>query len=162
MSKNIYSEFNALSLEGIRLLNILLKHLEDELKALSERDLEKIKLSTFKKTQILTEFSSNTELRNTLLNSKKLQPNKENITTFITSCPDKTLADECKSNWDALETILNNVIKANTVNEHVVKKNKNSVSTILDILQGKTKNNMLYNAKGDKGDYSGQSRLGKA
>jgi len=162
MSNNIHSEFNALSLEGIRLLNILLKHLEDELKALSERDLEKIKLSTFKKTQILSEFASNTELRNELLNSKKLQPNKENIITFIANCQDKTLADECKGNWDDLETTLNNVIKANTVNEHVVKKNKNNVSTILSILQGKNKNNMLYNAKGDKGDYSGQSRLGKA
>jgi flagellar biosynthesis/type III secretory pathway chaperone len=162
MSQNIYSEFNALSLEGIRLLNILLKYLEDELQALSARDLEKIKLSSFKKTQILSEFSSNTELRNKLLKSKKLEPSKDSIITFFASCADKPLLGECQSNWNELEVTLKDVIKANTVNEQVVKKNKNNVTTILSILQGKTKNNMLYDAKGDKGDYSGQSRLGKA
>lgn len=162
MSQTIHSEFNALSIEGIRLLNILLKYLADELNALSERDIEKIKLSTFKKTQILSEFSSNTELRNKLLKSKDLEPSKESIIAFFASCTDQRLLSECQSNWNELEITLKDVIKANTVNEQVVKKNKSNITSILSILQGKTKNNMLYDAKGDKGDYSGQSRLGKA
>jgi flagellar biosynthesis/type III secretory pathway chaperone len=162
MSQTIHSEFNALSIEGIRLLNILLKYLADELNALSERDIEKIKLSTFKKTQILSEFSSNTELRNKLLKSKGLEPSKESIIAFFASCTDQPLLSECQNNWNELEITLKDVIKANTVNEQVVKKNKSNITSILSILQGKTKNNMLYDAKGDKGDYSGQSRLGKA
>ncbi|MEM5530509.1 flagellar protein FlgN [Gammaproteobacteria bacterium AS21] len=162
MSQTIHSEFNALSIEGIRLLNILLKYLADELNALSERDIEKIKLSTFKKTQILSEFSSNTELRNKLLKSKDLEPSKESIIAFFASCTDQPLLSECQNNWNELEITLKDVIKANTVNEQVVKKNKSNITSILSILQGKTKNNMLYDAKGDKGDYSGQSRLGKA
>ena len=157
-----YTEFNALTLKGIDLLSLILPLLAEEKTALTERDLDKITLLANQKSHILADFSTNIKTRIELLQRFNLETNKENIALFLDSCPDNTISNTCKSNWDKLEKSLCIVIDANTVNEQIAKKNQKNIDTILSILQGQKPNNMLYDAKGDKGDYSGQSRIGKA
>lgn len=157
-----YLSFDALTLAGIELLSHLNNTLKLELIALTERDLQQITQYAVQKSQYLAEFSENTHQRSVLLESLRLNSNKENVQLFFNSCPDANIEHQCKANWKVLEVTLQSTIDANDVNEQVLKRNQKNIDTILSILQGKQANNILYDAKGDKGDYAGQSRLGKA
>jgi flagellar biosynthesis/type III secretory pathway chaperone len=157
-----YLSFDALTLAGIELLSHLNNTLKLELIALTERDLQQITQYAVQKSQYLAEFSENTHQRSVLLESLRLNSNKENVQLFFNSCPDTNIEHQCKANWKVLEVTLQSTIDANDVNEQVLKRNQKNIDTILSILQGKQANNILYDAKGDKGDYAGQSRLGKA
>ncbi|MEH6443231.1 MAG: flagellar export chaperone FlgN [Oceanospirillaceae bacterium] len=162
MKTNNYLSFDALTLAGIDLLTHLNNTLQSELIALTERDLQQITQCAVQKSQFLADFSENTHQRSVLLENIKLNSDKENVQLFLNSCPDTHTKNNCKTNWKILEEILQATIDANNVNEQVLKRNKKNIDTILSILQGKQANNILYDVKGDKGDYTGQSRLGKA
>jgi len=162
MSSESYLKFDAFTNTGIEILERLQNSLQSELVALSERNLEQIKQYAVDKSQILVEFSNNTQQRSQLLESLKFSSNEKDIQLFFASCPDPSAKKTCIANWQTLAKALNVVIDSNNVNEQVLKRNQYNIDTILSILQGKQANNVLYDAKGDKGDYSGQSRIGKA
>ena len=162
MNTDNHLAFDALSKLGIELLTTLNATLLSELTALTDRDLEQITLCSNQKNQTLTEFSENTSQRINVLKNSGFQSDKESVSAFFNSCEDSSLQTLCLENWKILEETLQATLDANNVNEQVLKRNQKNIDTILSILQGKTANNILYTAKGDKGDYAGQSRLGKA
>jgi len=162
MNSESYLKFDAFTSTGIEILEKLQNSLQSELVALSERNLEQIKQYAVDKSQILVEFSNNTQQRSQLLESLNFSSNEKDIQLFFASCPDPSAKKTCIANWQTLAQTLKVVIDSNNVNEQVLKRNQYNIDTILSILQGKQANNVLYDAKGDKGDYSGQSRIGKA
>ena len=162
MSNENYFKFDALTSAGIDLLVKLNVALQSELIALSERNLEQIKQYSADKSHILVEFSNNTAHRTQLLESLKYSSNEKDIQLFFSTCPDAKTREIVTANWLNLADTLKTIIDANNVNEQVLKRNQYNIDTILSILQGQQANNILYDAKGDKGDYSGQSRIGKA
>lgn len=154
--------FDTLTLKGIALLIALKDTLRLELIALTARELAEIIELSKRKNNILIEFSENTFQRSTLLQSLNLASNKENIGVFFSRCQNLAAKNKYLANWATLEDTLRLTIDANAINEQVLKKSQKNIDTILSILQGKQANNILYDAKGDKGDYAGQSRIGKA
>lgn len=162
MNTDNHLAFDALTMSGIELLKRLNTVLESELTALTDRELEQINLCTNQKSQILAEFSENTTQRNTILNSSGYSANKASVSDFFESCTSHSFKEKLTSNWHDLEAALQACVEANSVNEQVLKRNQKNIGAILSILQGKQAKNILYDAKGDKGDYAGQSRLGKA
>lgn len=155
-----YSQFDALTLEGILHLENILDLLSNELQALTERDLDEIKRFTQLKHEVLNKFTANLESRQNHLHAVGIGFDKASITLFLADSPNN--AKQYSQNWLKLETLLSDVIAANSVNEQVLKRNQKNIDTILSILQGQKASNILYDAKGDKGDYAGQSRIGKA
>jgi flagellar biosynthesis/type III secretory pathway chaperone len=162
MNNEKFAAFDTLTLKGIEILRTLNDSLALELVALTNRELENIVEFAKQKSQLLADFSENTHLRVSLLEALSLDSNKSSITAFLESCPDEMLKNTYLSNWITLEQTLQSTIDSNSVNEQVLKRNQKNIDTILTILQGKQANNILYDAKGDKGDYAGQSRIGKA
>lgn len=155
-------KFDALTLSGIAILSNVSKVLITELKALTQRDLEQIKQCAADKSKLLNDFSENIQQRTLLLQTHNLEPTPDCINTFLNSCESTTDTQQYQANWDKLETTLQSVINDNTVNEQVLSRNQKNLDSILSILQGQQANNILYTAKGNKGDYAGQSRIGKA
>lgn len=162
MNKENHLAFDALTIEGIELLKSLNNILQAELTALTNREIEQINLCTNQKSQSLTEFSENTLKRINILKQAGFKSDKQSVTIFFDSCEDTAQKQQMINNWTILEETLQATVDANNVNEQVLKRNQKNIDTILSILQGKQANNILYDAKGDKGDYAGQSRLGKA
>ena len=162
MNNEKYTAFDTLTLKGIELLRALNNILGLELVALTERELQNIVEFAKQKSQLLADFSENINLRDSLLEALSLSSNKPSIIAFLESCPNQKLKNTYLSNWIILEETLKSTIDSNAVNEQVLKRNQKNIDTILTILQGKQANNILYDAKGDKGDYAGQSRIGKA
>ena len=162
MNTEKHTAFDTLTLKGIDLLNDLKDTLRLELIALTTRELEGIIELSKRKNNILIEFSENTFQRSTLLQTLNLASNKENISVFFGDCGNLVAKNKYLANWTILEDTLRLTIDANTINEQVLKKSQKNIDTILNILQGKQADNILYDAKGDKGDYAGQSRIGKA
>ncbi|EPJ44622.1 MAG: hypothetical protein OFPII_33340 [Osedax symbiont Rs1] len=162
MSIEAYQSFDALTLTGIELLNKINSVIKEELVALTQRNLETIKLCATDKNLLLTEFSEHIQNRQALLKSIDYQSDKQSIKFFLNSCPAAKAKLVYQENWKKLEHALSSVIDANSINEQVLKRNQKNLDKILSILQGKQAHNILYDAKGDKGDYSGQSRIGKA
>lgn len=162
MNTEKHTAFDTLTLKGIDLLNGLKDTLRLELIALTTRELEGIIELSKRKNNILIEFSENTFQRSTPLETLNLASNKENISVFFSDCGNLVAKNKYLANWTILEDTLRLTIDANTINEQVLKKSQKNIDTILNILQGKQADNILYDAKGDKGDYAGQSRIGKA
>ena len=162
MSNQSYLKFDDLTSTGIDILEKLQTSLQSELAALSDRNLEQIKHCAVEKSQILVEFSNNTQQRSQLLETLKFSSNEKDIQLFFSACSDSPTQTKCTANWKNLAQTLKDVIDANNVNEQVLKRNQYNIDTILSILQGQQANNILYDARGDKGDYSSQSRIGKA
>jgi flagellar biosynthesis/type III secretory pathway chaperone len=162
MNKENHLAFDALTNQGIDVLKKLNATLQNELTSLTSRDLDEIKLCSNQKNQILTEFSENTLQRIQILKASGFESDKESVSEFFSLCEDPSLKTLCVENWTILEETLQATLDANNVNEQVLKRNQKNIDTVLSILQGKRANNILYDAKGDKGDYAGQSRIGKA
>jgi len=162
MNKDIFLSFDALTIEGINTLKSVEEILKNELTALTQRDLEQIKDCASSKLTLLGNFSENTLLRSKLLEQNNYQSTADSIQDFFSACSDALVQKTCQDNWKALEAILLAIIDANAINEQVLKRNQKNLGSILSILQGQQANNILYNAKGSKGDYAGQSRIGKA
>lgn len=162
MNNDKFAAFDTLTLKGIQLLRALNDILALELVALTNRELENIVEFAKQKSQLLADFAENTNLRVSLLETLSLSSNKSSIAAFLESCSSENLKNTYLSNWKVLEEALQTTIESNSVNEQVLKRNQKNIDTILTILQGKQANNILYDAKGDKGDYAGQSRIGKA
>ncbi len=162
MNNDSHLSFDALTTEGINILKNVDAILKSELIALTQRDIDQIKECAASKTALLTDFSENTVFRSTLLEKNNYHSTPQSIQDFFDTCLDPSVQKKLKDNWSALENILLLVINANAVNEQVLKRNQKNLGSILSILQGQQANNILYNAKGSKGDYAGQSRIGKA
>ncbi len=162
MNKENHLAFDALTKQGIDTLKKLNATLQDELSSLTNRDIDQIKICSSQKSQILTDFSENTFQRIQILKNCGFESDKQSVSDFLSQCDDASLKTLCIENWKILEETLQATLDANNVNEQVLKRNQKNIDTILSILQGKQANNILYDAKGDKGDYAGQSRIGKA
>ena len=162
MNNDIYLTFDALTLSGIDILSKVNVILATELTALSLRDIDNIKQSASDKAELLNKFSSNIQQRKQLLETNNFESSAQSIQDFFTSNENTTDSQQHQTHWQQLEETLQNVIEANSVNEQVLTRNQKNLDTILSILQGQQANNILYNAKGSKGDYAGQSRIGKA
>jgi len=162
MNNDTHLSFDALTTEGINILKNVEDILKSELIALTQRDIDQIKECAADKTALLSDFSDNTLLRTTLLEKSNYHSTPESILEFFNACTNLSAQKQLKDNWNALEQILLQVIDANAVNEQVLKRNQKNLDSILSILQGQQANNILYTAKGSKGDYAGQSRIGKA
>jgi flagellar biosynthesis/type III secretory pathway chaperone len=162
MTLELHSSFDTLTLAGIEQLKTLHDILADELTALTDRDLVKIKACAIIKVQVLTNFSENSQHRTALLKSQNCSSDKAGISFFFAKCADSKAKSVYLQHWTQLEETLCAAIDANNINEQVLKRNQKNLDTILAILQGQQTHNVLYDAKGDKGDYTGQSRIGKA
>jgi flagella synthesis protein FlgN len=162
MNNDTHLSFDALTTEGINILKNVDDILKSELSALTQRDIDQIKKCAASKAALLSDFSDNTLHRTTLLEKNNFHSTPESIQDFFNACADQNVQTQLKDNWNALEKTLLLVIDANAVNEQVLKRNQKNLDSILSILQGQQANNILYNAKGSKGDYAGQSRIGKA
>lgn len=162
MNTDPFLAFDALTVEGISVLKELQEILEKELTALSERKIDPLADFNTQKQTLLIAFEKNISTRNELLKTLSYDSSKEGVTMFLASCEIIRLKQQATDNWASLENQLKLTMVANSTNEQVLSRNQKNISEVLSILQGKNAKNVLYTAKGNKGDYSGQSRLGKA
>ncbi|NQZ33902.1 MAG: flagellar protein FlgN [Oceanospirillaceae bacterium] len=162
MNRDNLQKFDTLTLSGIQILSDVSEVLKAELTALTHRDLEQIKKCATDKSKLLSDFSENIRQRTHLLQINNFEATAASISAFINSSDNSSEILVFQTNWKNLETSLQTVINANSVNEQVLSRNQKNLDTILSILQGQQANNILYTAKGNKGDYAGQSRIGKA
>lgn len=156
------SDFNALTLEGISVLDTLVTLLDRELEALQNRDLDAINAINQDKQHALLAFDKNNHDRNQLLESRDLPIDKQGIQALQKSATDSLLAKEFSNHWQQIEQTLERAMSANKRNEIVLARSKQNVEKLISLLRGQNPKNTLYDAKGGKGDYSSQSRIGKA
>lgn len=154
--------FNALTLEGIAVLERLKEQLDTELKALTERDIEQVQSINTEKQTTLIEFDQNNTARANCLIDAGYEVNKDNILALVDQSQDEKLKNHFRENWKKLEKTLADTMESNKRNEIVLNRNRQNVEQLLTLLRGQPAKNTLYDAKGGKGSYSGQSRLGKA
>lgn len=161
-SLSTLEHFNALTLEGIAVLERLKSQLDSELQALTERNIEQVQQVNTKKQTILAEFDQNNNQRATCLINAGLSVDKQSILALIETTDDSSVQQQFRENWKKLEKTLGETMERNKRNEIVLTRNRQNVEQLLSVLRGQPGKNTLYDAKGGKGNYSGQSRLGKA
>ncbi len=159
---NTLIAFNALITEGINVLSTLSELLEREHHALTERDLEAIGQINQAKHEALNLFDINNQNRAQLLLDLDITNDKAGITTLLTQSSDSTSKKLFKEQWQTLESVLKSVMDANKRNELILMRQRQSLEQFMGVLQGQKPANKLYTAKGATGNYTGQSRLGKA
>lgn len=156
------STLNALCHEGIVALEHLLALLNEELTALQNRDIEAITNLNVRKQDALGAIEKNNASRSQVLINAQTTPDKPGLNTLISTfspCPE---LDTFHDTWPKLEAALQHVMEANKRNEQVLTRNRLYLDQLLATLRGQQPKNTLYTAKGNKGNYTSQSRLGKA
>lgn len=156
------STLNALCHEGIVALEHLLALLNEELTALQNRDIEAITSLNTRKQDALGAIENNNAARSQVLINAQTTPDKSGLDALISTfspCPE---LDVFHAIWPKLEAALQQVMEANKRNEQVLTRNRLYLDQLLATLRGQQPKNTLYTAKGNKGNYTSQSRLGKA
>jgi flagellar biosynthesis/type III secretory pathway chaperone len=156
------SAINALAYEGITILNSLKKLLDEELDALKARDIDTIQKLNNQKKEVLIQFDQNNQARAEHLVTAGFVVSKEGLASLLAQTPNQTIVTQFRTHWSTLETTLKSTMDANLRNEQVLMRNSQNVNKLLSILRGQKPTNSLYTAKGAKGNYTGQSHLGKA
>lgn len=153
---------DALAYEGITILSGLKTLLDQELDALKSREIDLIRSINLDKQQLLSQFDLNNHSRAELLTKSNLPVSKEGLDALIAQTQNKALVTQFKNHWNDLENILKETMDANQRNEQVLMRNSQNLDKLLSVLRGQKPSNSLYTAKGAKGNYTGQSHIGKA
>lgn len=156
------STLNALCQEGIVALEQLLTLLDEELSALQHRDIEAIKALNTRKQEALIAIEQNNFARSQTLINAQTTPDKAGLEALLSTFPASPELDAFHQAWPTLEAALQRVMEANKRNEQVLTRNRLYLDQLLATLRGQQPKNTLYTAKGNKGNYTSQSRLGKA
>lgn len=156
-----FEPLNALTHQGVLLLETLEKLLEQEFDALNQRNIDQLQQLIVQKTDALTLLEENNIARNQLFIQAGITPNKAGLQQYSAQLPE-TQATTFKSQWSKLEKILHSVNDKNQRNELIISRNSRNLEQLLSILRGQNQKTMLYDQSGEKGNYSAQSRIGKA
>lgn len=159
---NCLTSLNLLTQTGTDLLQQLNVLMEQEGKALSTRDLDSLMDCNQQKQVLLTRFGENVTARGQLLADNGFDHDPQGIEKLLTQQHDGVFVQHFRANWQALEQALAQAMALNQRNELVLARQRQSLDQLLRLLQGQQSANTLYDAAGNKGDYSGQNRLGKA
>lgn len=154
-------QLNALTRQGIGFLTTLNQLLDAELDALEQRDIEQLQTLVQQKTDALQQLEANNQHRNQLFIDAGITPDKAGLQQFTQQLPPPQ-AEQFKALWSELEQILKAVNEKNQRNELIINRNSRNLEQLLSILRGQNQKNTLYNQTGSKGNYSAQSRIGKA
>lgn len=153
---------DALAYEGITILSRLNVLLDQELEALKSREVDLIRSINLEKQTILSQFDQNNHSRAEHLINAGLPVSKTGLDSLIAHTQNKALIKQFQSHWADLESILKATMDANQRNEQVLMRNSQNIDKLLSVLRGQKTSNSLYTAKGAKGNYTGQSHIGKA
>lgn len=155
------TELNTLNQQGIVVIGELSNLLDLEYEALSERHVEQIQAIVQDKTKVLSKLEANSKSRNELFSTLQITADKEGLDTFVSTLDNRSRI-EFESHWQPLENLLLEVNEKNQRNESVITRNARNLDRLMSIIRGQNQKNVLYNNAGSKGDYTAQSRLGKA
>jgi len=159
MTEQQHNELDALLKQGILLLESLNTIYDQELEAVSSKNLEKLSDITQEKMGVINKFHAFTQDRVALLNSFGIDIDAENY-----SAPDDSTPHSQQTNtlYTEIKRHLKELQHKNKRNEQAIFRNQQNVSQLLAIARGHTKEDQLYNKAGGSGLYKAQSSLGKA
>lgn len=156
-----FEPLNALTHQGVLLLDTLEKLLEQEFDALNQRNIDQLQQLIVQKTDALTQLEENNIARNQLFLQADITPDKAGLQQYCGQLSE-TQATTFKNQWSKLEQVLHSVNDKNRRNELIISRNSRNLEQLLSILRGQNQKTMLYDQSGEKGNYSAQSRIGKA
>ncbi|WP_151702598.1 flagella synthesis protein FlgN [Nitrincola alkalilacustris] len=161
MSDKLTQEFFALVRQGILLFEQLKLQLEAERSAIEARDLDQLTNATGLKQTLLEQIELNIKERNDTLIQLGLTPSEDGVKKLLSQLPEKP-AQLLESEWNRLTDSLHEVRESNQRNEQIVNRSKRNLDQLIALLQGQSGKGVLYDNRGEKGNYSPQSRIGKA
>ena len=156
------ASIDALASEGITILSGLENLLNQELAVLKAREIDAIRNINTEKQTLLRQFDQNNQARAELLIAAGLPVSKDGLSSLLSQSQNKALTRQFNTHWGDLETILKKTMDANQRNEQIVMRSSQNLDKLLSVLRGQKPSNSLYTAKGAKGNYTGQSHIGKA
>ena len=156
------ASIDALASEGITILSGLENLLNQELDVLKTREMDAIRNINAEKQTLLRQFDQNNQARAELLIAAGLPVSKDGLSSLLSQSQNQALTRQFNTHWGDLEAILKKTMDANQRNEQIVMRSSQSLDKLLAVLRGQKPSNSLYTAKGAKGNYTGQSHIGKA
>lgn len=161
MSDKLTQEFFALVRQGILLFEQLKLQLEAEREAIEARSLDQLTDATGQKQTLLQQIEQNIKERNDTLIQLGFSPSEDGVEKLLSQLPEKP-AQLLTSEWNRLTESLYEVRESNQRNEQIVNRSKRNLDQLIALLQGQSGKGVLYDNRGEKGNYSPQSRIGKA
>ena len=161
MNKSAVAQFIQLTQECHPLFDQLLMQMETEREALEQRDVEALQSSTEAKHHQLVAIEGNIRARNEVLTLAGFSPSSEGLEALMSSVSDAQ-RHEFDQLWSDLKARIKSAQDASARNEQILTRSKQSVDQLMALLQGQRKSNVLYDPGGGTGNYTPQSRIGKA
>ncbi len=159
MTEQQYNDLDTLLKQGILLLNSLSTIYDQELEALSSKDLDRLSDVTQEKMGLLSNFHQFTLERVELLKSFGIDVEVGDYRLPESETPAARASEELHGQ---VNTWLKTLQQKNQRNEQAIYRNQQNVNQLLAIVRGHKKQDQLYNKSGNSGLYKAQNRIGKA
>ena len=147
--------------EIVNYLQQLLVALNNEHKALVDKDIASIQSISEEKIVLMEHLEDLNKERRNLLDNAGLDITSTGVGDFLQNS-NSPRAPQMKALWDEISNISKQCDKQNNINGIIIESNKRHTENALSILQGKQQNTELYSKKGESIKPSHQQTLIRA
>ena len=147
--------------EIVNYLQQLLLALDNEHKALVDKNIDSIQSIAEEKILLMEHLEDLDKERRSLLDNAGLEITSTGVGDFLQNSKSPR-APQMKALWDEISSISKQCDKQNNINGIIIESNKRHTENALSILQGKPQNTELYSNKGESIKSSHQQTLIRA
>jgi len=147
--------------EIVNYLQQLLVALDNEHKALVDKNIDSIQTISEEKIVLMEHLEDLNKERRNLLDNAGLDITSTGVGDFLQNS-NSPRAPQMKALWDEISNISKQCDKQNNINGIIIESNKRHTENALSILQGKSQNTELYSNKGESIKSSHQQTLIRA
>jgi len=147
--------------EIVNYLQQLLLALDNEHKALVDKNIDSIQSIAEEKIVLMEHLEDLNKERRSLLDNAGLDITSTGVGDFLQNSKSPR-APQMKALWDEISNISKQCDKQNNINGIIIESNKRHTENALSILQGKPQNTELYSNKGESIKSSHQQTLIRA
>lgn len=151
--------------QDLKVCESLLTFLDDEKKALKEKDIETLEGILEKKAQCLSHLEKSADIRTKWIFAYQAQIEGETDNTMGESWEAliETLREpNLSTKWERLKNLIVACKTQNEVNGKVISRNQQTFGRLLNIVRGQTQSTSLYTAGGSKQDSQLKQQIGEA
>ncbi|EAT12509.1 flagellar protein FlgN [Bermanella marisrubri] len=161
MSDDIAQQLESLLLAEQDVLLQLQQTLEQESRALLDRDIKTIDETAKNKRQLLLTFEKQVGSRQDYLSTHSVTADEDGLKSLIDQ-QGSNKKDNLITLWNTIRALFSQVITLNEENGIVIQHSRLRTRNLLNILHADRIQPNLYNEKGSAKDSSGSHKLGKA
>ena len=137
---------------------LLLDLLSQERDALKTRNADALEVILKNKTETLIRLDNSAKTRTLWAQQSNIDISDKGWTQLLQQLKQPEIVES----WRKLKELIDECKKSNEINGKLLSRNQKTLSSLIDVMRGKTTNNSLYNAYGSSASGTASMKVGEA